>query len=59
MTETETLEKNKLNIQTGEARQGKSIYIARLIHMGNSKCFTNDQIKEHRKNKRLTKGAVH
>ena len=30
-------------------RQGKFIYIAQFIHIGNSKCFTYEQIKEHEK----------
>ena len=36
--------------------QGKFIYAAQFIHIGYSKCFTNEQIKEHRKNNEVKKG---
>ena len=37
------LKQNRFGSRSGPAtvRQGKLVYIARLIHVGNSECFTN------------------
>ena len=39
----------------GKARKGKFIYVVQFIHI-NSKCFTDEQIKHHR---RIVRGRGH